>query len=274
MIKKLSTAPEMVYHLGMEIKAAFFDIDGTLLAHPEKTIPESSLRSLRKLREKGILVIASTGRHISEMRRLPLDGIVFDYMVTLNGQLVLDRTGKTIISHPLPEEAKPKIRYYFENRIYPLMIVEEDRIYINFNNLDVEVCHKAISTPLPDVGRYTGSDVYQLISYGKREDMLALEKSIPGVKAVWWNSYGIDLIPVKGGKEKGISALLERLGISKDETISFGDGENDIGMLGCTGIGVAMGNASSAAKAAAGYVTKDIRDDGIEHALTHFGIID
>lgn len=264
----------MVYHLGMEIKAAFFDIDGTLLAHPEKIIPESSSRSIGKLKEKGILVIASTGRHISEMRKLPLDDIGFDYMVTLNGQLVLDKTGRTIISHPIPVEAKPRIRYFFENRIYPLMVVEEERIYINFNNMDVKECHKAISTPLPEVGTYTGSDVYQLISYGRRCDMLKLEAEIPGVRAVWWNSFGIDLIPVDGGKEMGISALLARLGIKKEETISFGDGENDIGMLGCTGIGVAMGNASEAVKAAAGYVTKDIRDDGIEHALMHFGIID
>ena len=263
----------MVYDLSMDIKAAFFDIDGTLLAHPEKKIPLSAISSLNKLKEKGILVIASTGRHISEMRRLPLQDISFDYMVTLNGQLVLDKDGKSIISHPVRQEAKPIIKDLFDAKALPIMIVEEERIYINCNNKDVEECHKAISTPLPITGRYEGADVYQLMSYGNRKEMLELEKSIPGVKAVWWNPYAIDLIPIGGGKEKGISALLSRLGIRKEETISFGDGENDIGMLESTGIGVAMGNASEEAKAAAGYVTKDIRDDGIEHALKHFGLI-
>lgn len=42
-----------------------------------------------------------------------------------------------------------------------------------------------------------------------------------------------------------------REGIAPDETMAFGDGFNDIGMLGYAGIGVAMGNAADAVKASA-----------------------
>lgn len=44
-------------------------------------------------------------------------------------------------------------------------------------------------------------------------------------------------------------------------------------MLEYAGIGVAMGNACDAAKAAADYVTDDITADGLAKALTHFGLI-
>ena len=44
-------------------------------------------------------------------------------------------------------------------------------------------------------------------------------------------------------------------------------------MLEYTGIGVAMGNACDAAKAAADYVTDDITADGLAKALAHFGLI-
>ena len=59
-----------------------------------------------------------------------------------------------------------------------------------------------------------------------------------------------------------------------NQTMAFGDGENDITMLKCVGIGVAMGNGKEELKKEADYVTADIDDDGIEKALIHFGVID
>ena len=56
------------------IKAAFFDIDGTLFSHRTMCVPDSTLRALKCLREKGILCAIATGRHISEMKELGLLG--------------------------------------------------------------------------------------------------------------------------------------------------------------------------------------------------------
>ena len=44
-------------------------------------------------------------------------------------------------------------------------------------------------------------------------------------------------------------------------------------MLEYAGIGVAMGNACDAAKAAVDYVTDDITADGLAKALAHCGLI-
>ena len=67
--------------------------------------------------------------------------------------------------------------------------------------------------------------------------------------------------------------ILARYGLSPEECISFGDSENDIGMLQAAGIGVAMGNATPDAQAAADYVTDDCDDDGVANALRHFELI-
>lgn len=56
--------------------------------------------------------------------------------------------------------------------------------------------------------------------------------------------------------------------------MAFGDGENDIDMLSFAQIGIAMGNADSAVKSAADYVTENVDDDGIEQALKFWKIID
>ena len=60
------------------IKAVFFDIDGTLLDHSAHAVPESTIRAVEALREKGILTFTATGRHVTQMDTLPLGGMTFD----------------------------------------------------------------------------------------------------------------------------------------------------------------------------------------------------
>ena len=83
----------------------------------------------------------------------------------------------------------------------------------------------------------------------------------------------MDIISKNGGKVTGIRKMLEIHGISGEEMVAFGDGENDIEMLSFAGVGVAMGNAEEPVKAVADFVTADIDDDGIEKALKHYNLI-
>ena len=57
------------------IKAVFFDVDGTLVSHKSKSVPESAKDAIERLRSKGIKVFLSTGRHIHELKNMPTNGI-------------------------------------------------------------------------------------------------------------------------------------------------------------------------------------------------------
>ena len=72
----------MILEVSQMIKAIFFDIDGTLLSHRTRTIPQSTQIALKRLRERGIYTFIATGRHISEMKDLPLDNLEFDGYIT------------------------------------------------------------------------------------------------------------------------------------------------------------------------------------------------
>ena len=74
-------------------------------------------------------------------------------------------------------------------------------------------------------------------------------------------------------KADGIAAVIERFGITADEVMAFGDGGNDSEMLKYAGTGIAMGNADDTARSAADYVTLTVDQDGISHALRHFGLL-
>ena len=67
-----------------QIKAAFFDIDGTLLPFHAKALPESTVQALAALRENGVKTFISTGRPPVHLPYLhALDGIPFDGYVTM-----------------------------------------------------------------------------------------------------------------------------------------------------------------------------------------------
>ncbi len=161
----------------------------------------------------------------------------------------------------------------YVNKEMPVMLVEKERLYVNLINETVISGQAEISSPLPEIREYEGAPVYQIICYGGKESEEELAPKIPDCKITRWSPFGIDIISKIGGKVSGIQKMLELYGISREETIAFGDGENDIEMLEFAGIGVAMGNAEPEVKEAADYITTDIDKDGILNACKHFGLI-
>ena len=147
------------------IKAIFFDVDGTLLSHRTGRISPHTRACIRALRAGGTLVFLSTGRHILELRSLPVGEMAFDGYITLNGQLCLDSSQQQLSSTPLPPQAVQALADLFCADGPPLALVEEERIYINRVTDAVRQAQAEISTPIPEVAPYTGRPVYQATPY-------------------------------------------------------------------------------------------------------------
>lgn len=260
----------------MTIKAVFFDIDGTLLSHTTYSVPESTKRALKLLKEKGIYTFIATGRHISEMKELPIQDLNFDGYITLNGQYCFNEK-EVIYALPINQEDVNHIIEYVDTKQMPCIFVEDQDMYINFNNEVVETVQKAISTDLPTIGdihRGYTHPIYQVIPYDINENTTKeILELMPHCKETCWHPLAMDIIPFEGGKQNGIHKVLEYYSIKQEETMSFGDGHNDIDMFDYTNISIAMGNANDEVKQAAQYVTDDIDHDGIYNALKHFKVI-
>ena len=258
------------------IKAIFFDIDGTILSHKQKKVPDSTVEALNILKAKGIKTFIATGRHISEMRDLPINDIEFDGYITLNGQYCFNKEG-IIYDLPIDQEDINHIIEMIDEESFPCIFVESELMYINYYNRDVEIVQEAISTDLPEINdlhRGYKEKIYQVIPYGidnnKEKEIL---KVMSHCKATRWHDLAIDIIPDIGGKNNGIKHVLDYYGIDLSETMAFGDGENDIPMLEYCHIGVAMGNSKDIVKQRSDYVTDDIDSDGIFKALKHYKVI-
>ena len=64
-------------------------------------------------------------------------------------------------------------------------------------------------------------------------------------------------------KANALYEVLVPMGIQPEDTISFGDGQNDLSIIKFAGLGVAMGNAVEELKNAANEVTLSNDEDGI-----------
>lgn len=59
-------------------------------------------------------------------------------------------------------------------------------------------------------------------------------------------------------------------GVTKAETMVFGDGFNDIELMECADFSFAMRNAFDETKAAANYITRSNDEDGVIHTILQF----
>jgi len=74
------------------------------------------------------------------------------------------------------------------------------------------------------------------------------------------------------GVSKGdaLRRLAVHLRIPQAQVMAVGDQDNDVSMIAWAGVGVAMGNASPAAKAAADWIAPPLADDGAAVAIERF----
>ena len=81
------------------------------------------------------------------------------------------------------------------------------------------------------------------------------------------------IVPLGCSKATGIQFLLDYFGLDKDDAYVFGDSFNDEAMLRYVKHAIVMGNGEPELFKLAYYVTKDIEEDGIYHALQHLNLI-
>lgn len=254
------------------IKAAFFDIDGTLLSFKTHRIPESTQRVLDHFREQGIKCIIATGRPKYQMPNWLLQG--WDAYVTLSGQYCFDGAG-VYRSCPIDPADVHVVVDQVAQGCYDSLCMQGENSFVNKLSGRVVAAgdNAGIAYHEEPFEHAFDAPVYQFCAFVDPGEEHIVTDATKHVLTTRWCDLFCDLIPDNGGKDLGVRATLERMGIAPDEAIAFGDGENDLTMFGAVGTSVAMGNAWDTVKAVATYVTTDVDSDGIYHAARHFGLI-
>lgn len=221
---------------GIMIKLAASDIDGTLLQGGKKEIDKAVFEQIRRLKKKGVLFAAASGRQYTSLRRLfaPVaDDIVY---VCENGAIVY-RDGQIAGKRPMEREAAERLIAQIQgHEDMEVLISGADTSYMMPKRQDY----------LDHIRYFVGNNITQIGSVEEiREDILKVAAYCRSGAAgydrafgdPWRRSVNVALSGEKwldftvADKGWGLKELCRTLGISMEETIAFGDNFNDLPML-------------------------------------------
>ena len=259
------------------IKAAFFDIDGTLVSFRTHVVPESAVRALEAMRERGVRLFIATGRSGVNIPRAVLDlkdRAPFDAFVTFNGQYCYDSEGTPYRDCPIDERDAHRLVEMAQDGSFDLYVMHRDDAFVSRRSERVLEVERRTDNHFAEgpLERALDEPVYQFCVYVDPGEEGVFMDHCEHVEHTRWCELFCDVIPAGGGKPAGIAATLERFGLTPEECVAFGDGGNDVPMFGCVGTSVAMGNAGDDVKAAASMVAPDVDEDGLFVACQRLGL--
>lgn len=259
-------------------KALFFDIDGTLVSFHTHAIPPSTIEALTAAKANGHKIFIATGRPkmiINNLSALQDAGIIDGY-ITMNGGYCFVGS-EVIYKSAIPAGDTHTLARICQEKNFPCIFVTEHNIAVcQPNELVHQIFHQYLQVdkiPEKTVAEATSQAIYQMTPFITAEEEREIRPHIPHCELGRWFPAFVDITAKGNTKQKGIDEIIRHFGIRLEDTLSFGDGGNDISMLRHAAIGVAMGNASDEVKQWANHVTASVDEDGIWKALKHFEII-
>lgn len=259
----------------MDIKAIFLDVDGTLVSFRTHEVPPSAVEALCEAHARGVRLFIATGRAASDLS--PVSGIPRDGVVALNGARCLSSDGRVVSRRPIPRADFEQALRLSDEMGFPMALELEEGMFVNRETPAVRELARMVAHPVPPVtdlrSLFERSDCCQMCFYCDPEQERMAMAALPSLVATRWCPFFVDLNVRGVDKSVGMEAFAAEYGWRTEELMAIGDGGNDVPMLRRAGVGVAMGNASAEALAAADWVTADVDDDGIRKALVRFGVI-
>lgn len=258
-------------------KAIFFDIDGTLVSFKTHQIPESTIKAVHLAKEKGHRLFIATGRAKPIMDNISVfDESIFEGYVTMNGGYCYT-PDQVLHKSYIPKKDVEKLAEFCEKNNYPVIFVREHDISVcQPNHLVKSIFYDQLNVATIAERSFEDAiegDIFQMSPFITEEQENQIIELLPDSEPERWHPSFVDIVGTNNTKETGIEVIRKHFGLALEDTVSIGDGGNDISMLAHTNIGIAMGNAADDVKAAADYVTTSVDEDGVWNALKHYNLI-
>ena len=257
------------------IKAAFFDIDGTLLSFKTHRVSEGTIRAFDRLHAAGVRTFISSGRPMVLIPPMPVS---FEGYITMNGGLVQLLTPNssllTLRSNPIPEADKQAwLDFAAAHHIATMLFSADGMMGAQVNDIALKLRDELEfeMPPIVTIDEMRRHEAFQLIAVMPPSLDAEVCSLMPRCRLPRWTHIFTDIVAAGNSKAEGMEAICNHYGIRQDETLAFGDGGNDIEMLQWAGTGVAMGNAAPEVQQSADMVTASVDDEGIEKAIERLG---
>lgn len=254
------------------------DLDGTLL-DTNRNISPANISSIKKAMSKGMHFVIATGR--------PIDGIIHfarQLDILHQGQYAISFNGAEVYElNPLRRICSCCITGAEVRR----MARKAEELNINYHAFsttrgllaakpnewtDVEMTLNKIGCTMIDFATIPDDELFQKFMFcGSAEEVEGIQDKVDEYREDYTVTRSafcfLEVLNKQASKGNGLKLLCETIGIPQEETVSFGDEQNDISMIEYAGLGVAMANAVPEVKKVANLITDTNLNDGLSKVL-------
>ncbi len=199
-----------------------------------------------------------------------------DPVICYQGAVVADpRTGEFLRHEPIPLELAREtiavlgeegfhVNCYVDDELYVDEVTPEAERYAGFQNLplhevgDLTAWLSAPPTKLVAIDDPDLLDGLEVRMKARFDGRLYISKSLP---------FFLEFASPEVTKGSGLGFLAEHLGFTRERTVAFGDGENDVELLEWAGFGVAVANAHPRVLAVADWVCPSAAEEGVAQVV-------
>jgi len=230
-------------------------------------------------REAGIHFVLVTGRMFQAVRPYALEAGLDDPVVCYQGAVVAEPVSGRWLRHvPIPLELAREtiaavneegfgLNCYVDDELYVAEVTPEARRYADFQHLQLHAVGDLLEWLQEPPTKLVVIDDPEVLD-GLKQRMLArfdgrlyISKSLP---------YFLEFASPDVTKAAGLDFLAEQVGFTREGTVAFGDGENDVELVEWAGYGVAVANAHERVKEAADFVCPSVDEEGVAQVLEAF----
>lgn len=264
----------------MKYKLLVLDVDGTLL-NDEREISKRTLAALLKVQQMGVRIVLASGRPTYGLMPLAKTlelGNYGGFILSYNGcQIIRAQNGEILFERRINPEMLPYLEKKARKNGFAIFTYHDDTLITDSPDNEY-IKNEALLNNLKIIKEDEFSTAIDfapckcMLVSDKEEALIGLEqhweKRLAGtLDAFRSEPYFLEVVPCGVDKANTLGALLEHLGVKREEVIAIGDGVCDVTMLQLAGMGVAMGHSQDSVKVCADYVTASNEEDGVALAV-------
>lgn len=257
------------------IKLIATDVDGTLVKDASPEIYPEIIEMVKELRRRDIIVCIASGRQYSSIEKLFKD--VKDDLIFIadNGAHVKCR-GKDLnivnMNQEYLEELIKELRTFEDCEMICegpgiTYIESENPDFVNFIETQYKCDYKQVKDVLAEGENIIKASIFKRPSIRSIGDDILIPEWKDRLKVTMAGEDWVDFMDKSVDKGNALSFIQKFYGISPDETMVFGDNNNDIGMLKCATESYAVETAPDVVKAAANHICPSWKEKGVYQVL-------
>ncbi|MGS5019745.1 Cof-type HAD-IIB family hydrolase [Paenibacillus sp. JJ1683] len=254
------------------IKLVVTDLDGTFLNNKSQYDVELFKKVYAEMQQKGVTFVACTGKQCERVEKL-FDEHGKGVWILGDSAARIKKDGQVVkefsIDRDLALQAIDQIQDFDNNMT--LIVCASDAAYV----------HSSISEDMYKVVKGSYERVLKTDSFANIDSrfikitVFDTEGRSTALRAHVENTLGgqiyivdsearwLDITALHTHKGETVKKLQEMLDVTYEETMSFGDGENDVELMAIAKYSFAVSNACENTKKAANFITKSNEENGV-----------